>query len=228
MHGHPAEEQCVPARRTIQDVLSRGERASRLKELRRATSLESFLARRVGTDNAQDIAQEAYFLFWKHADLSQIKHPAGYLFRIALNVLSKYLSAKKREPITLDSELFDRASANADSEAARAVDEGDILSSRLNMLSRLRPRDLELLMMLYGYECSHQMIAARLGLSVSSVSKTVTRALTRARHALATTRKNGKAGTTPAGAAKNAGALSDRVKHHGNKSKSHADVRCKL
>ena len=70
--------------------------------------LHRYLVRQLrNRDDASDLAQEAYLRFLQLPDVSAIRDARGYLFRIALHLLSEWRWRRDRGLVTFDSQLVD-------------------------------------------------------------------------------------------------------------------------
>jgi RNA polymerase sigma factor (sigma-70 family) len=90
--------------------------------------LHRYLARCLRSDEeANDLAQEAYLRYLQIPDAGVLRKPAGYLFRIALNLLYEWRHRRDRSPVTFDSDLADK---RADVWADAGADIYEQLTSR--------------------------------------------------------------------------------------------------
>ena len=172
---------------------------------RTARSVWSYLARITGDRAlADDLLQESYYRFLRaERRFDNESHRRNYLFRIATNLVHDL----RRRPHVDDTPLgeagaaehADPRSADLAAAAARRVDLG-------RAMTRLKPRERDLLWLAYAQGSTHQEIADALGLKRSSIKLL----LFRARRRLATLLRERTPGVvTDAGvaAARSAGAL---------------------
>jgi len=132
-----------------------------------------YLARMTGDPRlADDLLQDAYYRFLRtRASFASDDHRRNYLFRIATNLVHDH----RRRP-RID------ATAIADGEehtAAAAGDTATRVASRIDLtraMDQLKPRERSLLWLAYAQGCSHQEIAATLGLKAASMKSLLHRA----------------------------------------------------
>lgn len=173
-------------RKTLSDLVDQQTQAaaSALRHLRRATTLEHWLAREVGPDG-EDIAQEAYFRFFTNPNFGDVREPVGFLFGIARHLLYHHLRMRRREPVSMDSFRYDEAANALEDTSDQHLQEQDLVDHMIDTLRhRLPPRYLLVLVLRYVEDWSHEQIASELGIAKNSVSKYVARALSRARSEL--------------------------------------------
>ncbi len=132
-----------------------------------------YLARMTGDPRlADDLLQDAYYRFLRtRASFTSDDHRRNYLFRIATNLVHDH----RRRP-RID------ATAIADGEehaTAAAGDTATHVASRIDLtraMDQLKPRERSLLWLAYAQGCSHQEIAATLGLKAASMKSLLHRA----------------------------------------------------
>jgi DNA-directed RNA polymerase specialized sigma24 family protein len=96
-----------------------------------APSLLRYLSSRLGDKNeAQDIAQEAYFRLSRVKDTDLIKKPESYLFRIAVNLASELLLKNSRKAETIDLEALQNINGDGVGDG-----DGDIFNRQLEACS---------------------------------------------------------------------------------------------
>jgi RNA polymerase sigma-70 factor, ECF subfamily len=132
-----------------------------------------YLARMTGNPRlADDLLQEAYYRFLRASvSFASDDHRRNYLFRIATNLVHDY----RRRPRVDAMPMGDReeSTANGDSDTATRV------ASRIDLtraMEQLKPRERSLLWLAYAQGCSHQEIAATLGLKTGSLKSLLHRA----------------------------------------------------
>ena len=135
--------------------------------------LKKFLARFFSSQqDIEDVAQEAYLRAYVAEQKKQgIEHPRAFLFRVARNVAMTELTKKSRQitdyladsriSVVLDTE----ASAEQESEA------DEQLGLFCDAVARLPSKCREVFLLRKIHGLPHKEIAARMGLSVSSVEK---------------------------------------------------------
>lgn len=133
-----------------------------------------YLARMTGDRRlADDLLQETFYRFLRaDASFESDDHRRHYLFRIATNLARDHRrrprlertplgDREERTPAAGRTDLSERAARNID--LARAMD-------------RLKPRERSLLWLAYVQGCSHEEIAATLGLKTASLKALLFRA----------------------------------------------------
>ena len=148
-----------------------------------APRLLRFLEMRTGSrQDAQDLAQEAYYRLCRVPEPELIRAPESYLFRIASNLANEHASKRRieRRHLNLDDsheeiESAESQSFNTNLEARSEIEQLERIITDLPPLYQavllLRKRD--------GY--SHQEIAEKLSISQHTVHKYLSRALLRCR-----------------------------------------------
>ena len=141
---------------------------------RTARMLWAYLSRMSGdTQLADDLLQEAYFRFLRcGVPFEGEAHRRNYLFRIATNLVRdagrRRVPETARESIELQ-EIEEPLEADTADRAARRVDVR-------RAMSRLKPRERELLWLAYAEGSSHSEIAQATGLKAASVKPLLFRA----------------------------------------------------
>jgi RNA polymerase sigma-70 factor (ECF subfamily) len=148
------------------------------------TELHRFLVRRLrGSQQAQDLAQEAYLRLLRVERAELVRQPRAYLYRIAVNLVSEFRLRARREPITYDSEtvaeLAEIAGVETNSDAQRAADAEQVEA----LLEQLPPLYRAILILRKRDGLSYPEIAQQLDISVHTVKKYLARAVAKCRHA---------------------------------------------
>jgi RNA polymerase sigma-70 factor, ECF subfamily len=159
-----------------EDTFHMDEDAFRLFYERTARPVWAYLARMSGDARlADDLLQETYYRFLRaNVTHESDAHRKNYLFRIATNLV-KDLRRRPRvdaAPLTADGEPIDHADPQSANLADGAIRRLDLARS----MSRLKPRERELLWLAYAQGSSHQEIAATLGLKTASIKLLLFRA----------------------------------------------------
>jgi len=188
-----------------EDLFQMDEDAFRVFYDRTARPVWAYLSRMTGDPRlADDLLQEAYYRLLRARVVHESDaHRRNYLFRIATNLVHDLRRRRHVDDTPLGeagaAEHADPRSADLAANAARRVDLG-------RAMTRLKPRERDLLWLAYAQGSSHQEIADALGLKRSSIKLL----LFRARRRLATLLRERTAGpvTNAGGAsARAAGAL---------------------
>jgi RNA polymerase sigma-70 factor, ECF subfamily len=135
----------------------------------------AYLARITGDGRlADDLLQEAYYRFLRtRADFESDDHRRNYLFRIATNLVRDHRRrgrGHEERPLEDESQIQD---------ASTDVHEGDRAVRRLDLaraMDQMKPRERSLLWLAYAQGCSHEEIAAVLGLKKASLKALLFRA----------------------------------------------------
>jgi RNA polymerase sigma-70 factor (ECF subfamily) len=140
---------------------------------RTARVLRAYLSRVTGdAQMADDLLQEAYYRFLRARSGYQSEaHRRNALFRIATNLARDSYRRRKQMPVNpvRADDGFTAPGHDATAQAVRGVD-------LRRALSRLKPRERELLWLAYAQGSSHREIAACLGLKTGSVKLLLFRA----------------------------------------------------
>jgi RNA polymerase sigma-70 factor (ECF subfamily) len=146
-----------------------------------------FLARMTGDSRlADDLLQETYYRFLRASpSFDNDDHRRHYLFRIATNLVHDH----HRQPrATAHATVVDGDSRPGDVDPTeRAVRHIDLARA----LGRLKPRERSMLWLAYAQGCSHEEIAARLGVKAASLKSLLHRARRRLVAILGPTGKTG-------------------------------------
>jgi RNA polymerase sigma factor (sigma-70 family) len=140
--------------------------------------LQQFLVRRIRrAQDVQDLSQEVYLRLLRVQEPGFLREPLAYLYRTAANVVYEFLRSR-REHVTFDSELADRAAAKSDLPKSDEI--GDQLGYERDLervLAALPPLQQTILVLQKRDGLSYEEIALRLKLSVHTVEKYLFRAL---------------------------------------------------
>jgi RNA polymerase sigma-70 factor (ECF subfamily) len=142
-------------------------------------NLQRFLIQRLrGSQDASDLSQEVYLRLLRVPDLSLVRQPRAYLFRIAANVVYEFHIGRQQESVTFDSEILDAVTENPPEPTQ------DELAERLHterqleaVLAQLSPLYRAILLMQKRDGMSYAEIGKELRLSVHTVEKYLFRAL---------------------------------------------------
>lgn len=133
-----------------------------------------YLARMTGDSRlADDLLQDAYYRLLRTTTVFESDdHRRNYLFRIATNLARDHHRRPRIDSASLaehDSEPADRSQAEPADRVARRLD-------LHRAMERLKPRERSLLWLAYAQGCTHEEIAASLGLKTSSLKALLFRA----------------------------------------------------
>ena len=142
--------------------------------------LRRYVARFCNTpEDAEDLTQEAFLRVLEAGSRGDIRHPPAYLYRTARNLSLNRLASKSHQLCDYIEDLADPS----------VIADGVSLENRVSHEQRfelfchaaldLPERCREVLILRKVYGLSQKQVAARLGISVSTVEKHLARALTR-------------------------------------------------
>jgi RNA polymerase sigma-70 factor (ECF subfamily) len=148
--------------------------------------LHRFLMRRLhSSQQAQDLAQEAYLRLLRVERAELVRQPRAYLYRIAVNLIAEFRLRSRRDPITYDSDAVAEAEA-AGHTSETATDEGEHAADAQQIeliLNQLPPLYRAIFVLRKRDGLSYQEIAQQLEISVHTVKKYLARAVAKCRHA---------------------------------------------
>jgi RNA polymerase sigma-70 factor, ECF subfamily len=156
------------------EAFSMDEDAFRVLYERTARSLWAYLTRMTGDARlADDLLQETYYRFLRASVTHESDaHRRNYLFRIATNLVHDHRRRPQVERVGM-SEHVETADARMDANVAERT------ARRLDLaraMSRLKPRERDMLWLAYANGSSHQEIADALGLKRASIKLLLFRA----------------------------------------------------
>lgn len=148
-----------------------------------APRLLRFLEMRTGSrQDAQDLAQEAYFRLCRVREPDLIQSPESYLFRIASNLAHEFVLRRRAQPGFVE---LDPGHAETEESQVNAFGEELEVRSQVEQLEKilaeLPPLYQAVLLMRKRDGYSHEEIAERLSISPHTVHKYLSRALLRCR-----------------------------------------------
>lgn len=135
------------------------------------------------SQQAQDLAQEAYLRLLRVERSELVHQPRAYLYRIAVNLVSEFRLRARRDPVTYDSETVDEA---AEKLGEMPADEGERSADAQQiemLLDQLPPLYRAIFVLRKRDGLSYQEIAQQLEISVHTVKKYLARAVAKCRHA---------------------------------------------
>jgi len=145
--------------------------------------LTRFLSRRVASNElAADLGQEMFLrMIERDIPVEDIRHPRGYLFRIAHNIAAE---AWRSPRWGSDADAVDDLSLGEDASPEALLEQRETIAILLEAIENLPPRCREVFL-LHKYEgLSYGEIAEKLGIGRSAVEKSMMRALAACRQAL--------------------------------------------
>ncbi len=146
--------------------------------------LHRYLMRQLrNREDASDLAQEAYLRYLQLPDAGAVRKPSGYLFRIAVNLISEWRLRRDRSAVTFDSELADQRST-AWPDARPDMVEQLTSRERLEQVLEQIPQNYRRVLLMNKCEgLSNAQIAAKLNVTPETVVRYLARAVAFARKA---------------------------------------------
>lgn len=155
----------VPAHDGLLDKVYREEQAR----------LKRYFDWKAGPESSSDLVQDVFLKALGRSRAERLDNPAGYLWRIAQNLVVDTLRARARRGPQI---AFDETQHCADCPDQAAILEGAQLQQRYEKaLAMLAPRTREVFLMHRIDELTYQEIAAVVGLTVAGVEYHMSRAL---------------------------------------------------
>uniref|UniRef100_B0T9D2 RNA polymerase, sigma-24 subunit, ECF subfamily n=1 Tax=Caulobacter sp. (strain K31) TaxID=366602 RepID=B0T9D2_CAUSK len=136
-----------------------------------------YFARRLGPEDAKDLAQETFLRFASLAAPQALDNPAAYLQRIARNLLrdraKNATAARERTHLTLEPELH----AANDGDPHQALVARQTLERYEAALMKLKPKTREIYLRHRLDGVSYELIAQEWNMSVSGIEKQMMKAM---------------------------------------------------
>jgi RNA polymerase sigma factor (sigma-70 family) len=155
-----------------------------------AERLHRYVARRVGTDTAQDVVSEAFLVLWDQR-AGQVYEPdamRAWLFGVATNLLRGHVRAEERKLRAWSKVHTVRVDEGDIGDRASAVADADLLAGPLTAwLAELRVEEREVLLLHAWADFSPSEIAVALDVPVATVRTRLHRARSRLRTRFAAT-----------------------------------------
>ncbi|WP_202620508.1 RNA polymerase sigma factor [Methylocystis heyeri] len=130
-----------------------------------------FLTRKVGADDAPDLAQEAVLRVLRHAERGVVENPASLLRVTAMNLARDFARRRRTEgKYVVGGLTVDELAGSAPSPAAR-LEATQSASRVFDALDSLSPRCREVFVMRRFENLHQEEIARRLGISRNMVEK---------------------------------------------------------
>lgn len=151
--------------------------------------LFSFLLRRANNkEQAQDLSQEAYIRLMRVERTDLIKQPKAYLFRVAANLVyeMRIKSYRHAEKVTFPLDEVEEISATDEHDPQLDYERKKAVTDLENIISDLPPVYQSILLMRKRDGLTHHEISNKLGISIHTVRKYLTRAVAECRKAYGT------------------------------------------
>ena len=133
------------------------------------------------SDTAADLAQESYLILFKTAQQQTIRHPRGFLYRIAVNLALNHLRRSKVAERYVQYLVTDEQE-NPSTE--QLVMQQQRLQRFIRAVEALPPRCRDVIILDKIHGMSRKEIARELGITVSGVEKHITKGLSLVRQQL--------------------------------------------
>lgn len=142
-------------------------------------------ARRMDSDQAMDITQEAFLRLWKQWDVEEIQNPRAWLMRVARNLAEDYAKSAFRRNGTQPPELLNGVRSRQP-QPAEMLEQEELFSQIRAEMDELAPPDREILTLRYALDYEANEIAEILGVQVTAIHMRLSRARQRLAERLST------------------------------------------
>lgn len=137
--------------------------------------LKRYFDWKAGPEVSQDLVQDVFAKALAGGRAGRLENPAGYLWRIAQNLVVDQIRKRRRQPIQVEFDETKHSQAAVDQEALLEADE---LQARYECaLATLSPRTREIFLMHRVDECTYQEIAQKVGITCAGVEYHMSKAL---------------------------------------------------
>lgn len=142
------------------------------------TFLKRFLTRYFSNrQDIEDVVQETYLRAHIEEKRKGIEHPKGFLFRVAKNVALKKLSKKSRQITDYIEDLTTPVVLETEASIDDHLEAEELLGLYCEAVTTLPPKCREVFLLRKVHGLAHKEIAARMGLSTSSIDKYLRRGI---------------------------------------------------
>lgn len=142
------------------------------------TFLKRFLTRYFSNrQDIEDVVQETYLRAHIEEKRKGIEHPKGFLFRVAKNVALKKLSKKSRQITDYIEDLTSPVVLETEASIDDHLEAEELLGLYCEAVTTLPPKCREVFLLRKVHGLAHKEIAARMGLSTSSIDKYLRRGI---------------------------------------------------
>lgn len=133
-------------------------------------------ARWMDSDQAMDIAQEAFLRLWKQWEAGEdIQNPRAWLLRVARNLAEDYAKSAFRRNGTQPPEFLDGVRSKLP-QPIEKLEQDELFAQLRSVLEELAPADREILTLRYALDYDANTIADRLDVAVTAVHMRLSRA----------------------------------------------------
>lgn len=151
------------------------------------TALQRYFRRRVGRqEDIEELAQEVFLRLLRASETSRrpVENPEAYLFTVAGNLLKERAMLQRRaaSDVGIDDTVLELAATDPtpEEELHRVKCEEQVAA----VIANLPPHYRAVLLMHYRYEMTYREIGERVGMSVHTIKKYISRALALCRREL--------------------------------------------
>ncbi|BGE86053.1 MULTISPECIES: RNA polymerase sigma factor [Methylosinus] len=138
-------------------------------------ALQGLARRQVGREDAEDVVQEAYLRLLELENANRIVDARGYLYRIAANVALDLLRKRKTRSACVVEDVEYEAVSGSDSPFTTAAEEAVLLRNLQASLAQLPSACCETFLLSRLYGMTFPEIARRLGISLRTVNRHMSR-----------------------------------------------------
>jgi RNA polymerase sigma-70 factor (ECF subfamily) len=147
--------------------------------------LHGIARRQVGWEDAEDVVQEAYLRLLELENSGRIADVRGYLYRVATNVAIELMRKRKtRSACLVENVEFEAVAAGGASPFATAIEEAILVRHVQASLERLPRGCCETFLLSRLYGLTFPEIAERLGISLRTVNRHISRTIDHLQSAL--------------------------------------------
>lgn len=132
-----------------------------------------------------DVAQEVFLRLLRYSDDAVVEHPQSYLFRIATNVVNEWRE-RARNSLPHDDVWLADLQIEPENEPESSLEQTLVNAKVRNAVSRLPPRQREVLLLHIKDDLTYKQIAAKLKLTPRVVRRDIARAYAQLRGELRT------------------------------------------
>lgn len=132
-----------------------------------------------------DVAQEVFLRLLRYSDDAVVEHPQSYLFRIATNVVNEWRE-RARNSLPHDDVWLADLQIEPENEPESSLEQTLVNAKVRHAVSRLPPRQREVLLLHIKDDLTYKQIAAKLKLTPRIVRRDIARAYAQLRGELRT------------------------------------------
>lgn len=130
---------------------------------------------KAGPEASQDLVQDVFAKALAGAQANRLENPAGYLWRIAQNLVVDTMRKRRRQPAQVE---FDETQhSQTDFDQSALLEAGELQRRYERALATLSPRTREIFLMHRVDEYTYQEIAQKVGVTCAGVEYHMSKAL---------------------------------------------------